>query len=129
MYNKAILIGNVGKEPELKKVSDTSYCTFSLATSESSKDKNGEWQTKTEWHNIVVWRNTADYAAKNVKKGNQVFVEGKIRTRNYEDNAGKKVYVTEIVADTIRLLEKREKQEQHAQESYSPAEESGDLPF
>lgn len=124
MYNKVLLIGNVGKEPELKKVSDTSYCTFSLATSESYKDKNGEWQNKSEWHNIVVWRNTAEYVARNIKKGNQIFVEGKIRTRSYEDkDTSKTVYVTEIVADTVKLLERRERVEIAAQDN------EDDLPF
>lgn len=124
MYNKVILIGNVGKDPELKQVAETSCCTFSLATSESYKDKNGEWHNNTEWHNIVVWRQTADYAAKNVKKGMQVFIEGKIKTRSWQDkDNGKTMYATDIIADTIRILEKKEKAE------VSHEEEEGDLPF
>ena len=112
--NKAILIGNIGKEPELKKVGEVSYCAFTLATNESYKDKNGEWQTKTEWHNIVVWRNAAEYAAKYLKKGNLTSIEGKITTRSWEDKEGNKKYTTEIIAERVKLLEKKTKQEEHA---------------
>ena len=125
MYNRAILIGNIGKDLELKQVSNTPYCAFSLATSESYKDKNGEWQTKTEWHNIVVWRNTAEYAAKNLKKGMMICVEGKIRTRSWEDKEGRTCYTTEIVADAIKSLEKKEKKVEAA----LTEEEDDDLPF
>lgn len=123
--NKAILIGNIGKEPELKKVGEVSYCAFTLATNESYKDKNGEWQTKTEWHNIVVWRNAAEYAAKYLKKGNLTSIEGKITTRSWEDKEGNKKYTTEIIAERVKLLEKKTKQEEAPQD-----DESGDdLPF
>ena len=105
--NKAILVGNIGKEPELKSISDVSYCAFTVATNESYKDKNGEWQTKTEWHNIVTWRNTAEYASNNLKKGNQVLIEGKITTRSWEDQQGNKRYTTEIIAEKVKLLEKK----------------------
>ena len=127
MYNKATLIGNIGKDPVCKKVADTNCCTFSLATSESYKDKNDEWQTKTEWHNIVVWRNTADYVEKNIKKGMQVLVEGKIRTRSWQDQTTQKtMYTTEIVADVVRLLEKKEKSTTQAP---PPPVEEDDFPF
>lgn len=119
--NKAILIGNIGKEPELKKVGEVSYCAFTLATNESYKDKNGEWQTKTEWHNIVVWRNAAEYAAKYLKKGNLTSIEGKITTRSWEDKEGNKKYTTEIIAERVKLLEKKTKQEEAPQD-----DESGD---
>lgn len=125
MYNKATLIGNIGKEPELKKMGEVSYCAFTLATNKSYKDKNGEWQTKTEWHNIVVWRNHAEYAANNLKKGNLALIEGEITTRSWEDNQGVKKYTTEIVAEKVKLLERRAKLE----ESLIPEEHPGDLPF
>lgn len=112
MYNKVVLIGNVGKTPELKQVSGVNYCTFSLATSEGYKDKDGQWQNKTEWHNIVAWRNLADYAEKHVRKGMQFFVEGKLRTRSWQDQqTGKTMYATEIIADRLIPLEKKEKQD------------------
>ena len=109
MVNKVVLIGNAGKDPEVRYLdNDTAVASFSLATSESYKDKNGEWQTKTEWHNIVVWRNTAKYVESRLKKGMQVYVEGKITTRSWDDKDGNKRYTTEIVANTIKLLGKRE---------------------
>lgn len=124
--NKVILIGNVGKEPELKQVSDVNYCTFSLATNEGYKDKNGEWQNKAEWHNIVAWRNTAEYAAKNLKKGMQVVIEGKLRTRSWQDKqTDKTMYATEIIVDNMRILEKKDK----ANSNTPPPMEEDDLPF
>ena len=109
MVNKVVLIGNAGKDPEVRYLdNDTAVASFSLATSESYKDKSGEWQTKTEWHNIVAWRNTAKYVENKVKKGMQIYVEGKITTRSWDDKDGNKRYTTEIIANTIRLLGKRE---------------------
>ena len=109
MVNKVILIGNAGKDPEVRYLdNDTAVASFSLATSESYKDKSGEWQTKTEWHNIVTWRNTAKYVESRLKKGMQVFVEGKLTTRSWDDKDGNKRYTTEVVAHSIRLLGKRE---------------------
>lgn len=125
--NKAILIGNIGKEPELKKVGEVSCCTFTLATNKNYKDKNGEWQQKTEWHNIVAWRTTAEYAAKYLKKGNLTLVEGEITTRSWEDQQGNKKYTTEIIADRVQLLEKK------AKDDTAPAtgseDDGSDLPF
>jgi len=107
--NKVILIGNLGKDPEIKYISENNpVATFSLATSENYKDKNGEWQTVTEWHNIVAWRFLAERAEKFLKKGKQVYIEGKIRSRSYDDKDGVKRYITEIVAETLTLLGKRE---------------------
>ena len=109
MVNKVVLIGNAGKDPEVRYLdNDTAVASFSLATSESYKDKSGEWQTRTEWHNIVAWRNTAKYVENRVKKGMQIYLEGKITTRSWDDKDGNKRYTTEIVANTIRLLGKRE---------------------
>lgn len=107
--NKVILIGNLGKDPEIRYISDNvPVANFSIATSESYKDKNGEWQENTEWHNIVAWRNLAERAEKYLKKGKQVYVEGKIRTRAWDDKDGNKRYTTEIVADTLQILGRRE---------------------
>lgn len=108
MINKAILIGNVGQDPEIRYTGDvnngTKVATFRLATTERYRDRNGNLQEHTEWHNIVVWRNTADVVEKYVKKGTQVYVEGRIRTRSWDDQTGAKRYTTEIVADTLQLL-------------------------
>ena len=111
MINKAILIGNVGQDPEIRYTGDvnngTKVATFRLATTERYRDRSGNLQEHTEWHNIVVWRNTADVVEKYVKKGTQVYVEGRIRTRSWDDQTGNKRYVTEIVADTLQLLGRR----------------------
>lgn len=108
MINKAILIGNVGQDPEIRYTGDasngTKVATLRLATTERYKDRNGNLQEHTEWHNIVVWRNTADVVEKYVKKGTQLYIEGRIRTRSWDDQNGNKKYTTEIVADTLQLL-------------------------
>ena len=87
--NKVMLIGNLGKDPEVRALeSGVPVATFSLATSESYKDKEGNRQTATEWHNIVVWRGLAEVAEKYLKKGSQIYVEGKLKTRNWQDKDG-----------------------------------------
>lgn len=129
MVNKVILIGNVGKDPEVRYLNnDTAVASFSLATSESYKDKNDEWQTKTEWHNIVTWRNTAKYVENRVKKGMQIFVEGKLTTRSWDDKEGNKRYTTEVVANSLRLLGKRE-ENGNLTTSPTPESKSADAPI
>jgi single-strand DNA-binding protein len=104
--NKAILIGNVGNDPEIKYVKeDVPVARFRLATSETYT-KDGERITNTEWHNIVAWRGLAKVVESYVRKGTQLFIEGKITTRSY-DKDGETKYFTEIVADNLRLLGKR----------------------
>jgi single-strand DNA-binding protein len=106
--NKVIILGNCGKDPEVRVVGENKVASFSVATTEKYKDsKTGEWKENTEWHNIVCWRNTAELAEKYIKKGTQLFIEGKLRTRSW-DKDGEKRYVTEIVADSIQLLGKKE---------------------
>jgi single-strand DNA-binding protein len=107
--NKVILIGNLGKDPEIRYINEnTPVANFSLATTESYKDKNGQRQDITEWHNIVAWRSLAEISEKFLKKGKQIYVEGRIRTRSWDDKDGNKRYTTEIVAETIQMLGKRE---------------------
>jgi len=102
--NKAILVGNVGRDPEVQYVSDNvPVARFTLATSETYKDKNGEKVTNTEWHNIVVWRGLAQVVEKYVKKGSQLYIEGKITHRQYEKDGVTK-YFTEIVANSLQML-------------------------
>jgi single-strand DNA-binding protein len=104
--NKAILVGNVGRDPEVQYVSDNvPVARFPLATSETYKDKNGEKVTNTEWHNIVVWRGLAQVVEKYVKKGSQLYIEGKITHRQYEKDGVTK-YFTEIVANSLQMLGK-----------------------
>ena len=104
--NKVLLIGNAGRDPEIRHLeSGVMNATFSLATTEKFRDRNsGETREQTEWHNIVCWRNLAEIAEKYVKKGTQLFIEGRIRTRSYNDKDGNTKYVTEILADNMQLL-------------------------
>lgn len=111
MINKVILIGNLGQDPEVRHLdSGVAVARFSIATNENYKDRDGNWQTKTEWHNVVAWRNLAEMVERNYKKGNQVFVEGKLTHRKYTGNDGVERNTTEIVANVLRLLEKRDAQ-------------------
>ena len=108
--NKVILVGNVGRDPEMKYFdNDVAKANFSLATSERGYTTSGGTQVpeRTEWHNIVCWRGLAQIAEKFVKKGTLVYVEGKIRSRSYDDQNGVKRYITEVVADSLELLGRR----------------------
>lgn len=106
--NKVILIGNLGKDPEVRHLENgASVANFSLATSESYKDRtSGERKTITDWHNIVLWRGLAEIAEKYLKKGSKVYIEGKLRTRSYEDQNGQTRYVTEVVGDELTMLDR-----------------------
>ena len=107
--NKVILVGNAGKDPEIRHLdSGVAVASFTLATSETYTAKNGEKVTSTEWHNIVLWRGLAEIAEKYVKKGKQLYIEGRIRSRSYEDKDGQKRYITEIYGDVMKLLGSRE---------------------
>ena len=141
--NKAILLGRAGQDAQVRTAGDNKVATFSLATAERYKDsKTNEWKENTEWHNIVCWRHTADLAEKYITKGKELYIEGKLRTRSWEDNGSKK-YVTEIVAESIQLLgSKSDNQAQQPATSYAQPQkpksvpippmgdpEDGDLPF
>jgi single-strand DNA-binding protein len=107
MVNKAILIGNLGRDPIVRHTANgIPVATFSIATSESYKDESGERIEKTEWHNIVLWRGLAEVAEKYLKKGMRVYIEGKITTREYEQDGVKK-YITEIVGNNMQMLTSR----------------------
>lgn len=108
--NKVIIVGNLGRDPEIKYTqSNVPVANFSVATSESWKDKQtGEWQEKTEWHRIVAWRHLAERAERYLKKGKQVYIEGKIETRKWQGQDGNDRYTTEIVAREMQLLGRRE---------------------
>lgn len=108
MINKVILIGNVGQDPEVRYTGDAAngakVATVRLATTERYRDRNGNLQEHTEWHSVVAWRNTADVVEKYVRKGTQLYIEGRLRTRSWDDQNGNKRYTTEILADTLQLL-------------------------
>ena len=109
-----MLIGNVGRDPEIRYLEGnsqgggTKVATFTLATTERYRDRNGELRENTEWHNIVAWRQTADVVERFVKKGTQLYIEGRLRTRSYTDQQGIKKYTTEINADNLQLLGRRQ---------------------
>jgi single-strand DNA-binding protein len=146
--NRVILIGNLGKDPEIRSLEGgVKVANFSLATTESYKGKNGEKVDQTEWHNIVLWRGLAEVAENYLKKGNSIYVEGKIRTRDWTDKDGNKRYTTEIIADNMVMLGGRRDQPENGnntsyqkQEKPAPqepqdqgidltAETGDDLPF
>ncbi len=132
-----MLIGNLGKDPEVRHLQDgTSVANFPLATSDSYKRKDtGEVITTTDWHNIVVWRGLADVVEKYVKKGDKIYVEGRLRTRSYQNDKGETRYITEIVADELLMLTPPAQQRQQPQAPTPQApttpldEEDDDLPF
>lgn len=117
--NKVILVGNLGKDPELRYTpSGAAVATFSIATTNPFKDKEGNKQT--EWHNIVAWRQLAEICGKFLHKGKQVYIEGRIQTRSYDDRDGNKRYITEIVADQMQMLGSRDDQGGGQQQNYGP---------
>ena len=107
--NKVILVGNLGADPEIRNLeSGIKVATINIATTESYKDKNGERQAHTEWHRVILWRGLAGVAESYLKKGSQVYIEGRLRTRSYEDQEGKTRYVTEIEGRDLPMLGRKE---------------------
>lgn len=144
--NKVILIGNLGKNPDVvsfpqeRKDEATSVvkkASFPLATTEFRRNKDGERVEQTEWHNVVCWRTLAEIAEKILRKGTQIYVEGKLQTRSWEDREGNKRYVTEVVADNFTVLGNRNRAEENPSNEHDPlsnilnndTEPIGDLPF
>tara|TARA_A100001011_G_scaffold400378_1_gene514506 strand:- start:3390 stop:3806 length:417 start_codon:yes stop_codon:yes gene_type:complete len=134
--NKVILLGHLGKDPDVKKLdSGKSVANFSLATSEVYKNKEGEKVTNTEWHNIVLWSPLAEIAESYLKKGSQLYLEGKISNRSYEDKDGVKKYISEVVGRDITLLGKptgegsNENSNNEGATNSSVSDEVDDLPF
>jgi single-strand DNA-binding protein len=103
--NKVMLIGNLGKDPEVRYTAGgTAVASFSLATSEKFKGKSGEWEEKTEWHNITLWARLAEIAGEYLSKGKTVYIEGRLQTRKWQDKEGKDRYTTEIVGEKMQML-------------------------
>lgn len=130
--NRVMLIGNLGRDPEIRYTKEgVAVATFTIATNEHYRDKSGEKVVKTEWHRIVVWRRLAEWAVQYLSKGKQVYVEGKIRTREYEDRGGIKRRVTEIVALRIQLLGVPPSTETVSEETEEPPPDAlnEDVPF
>lgn len=142
--NKAILVGNLGKNPEIRyTASSQAVASFAIATSETYKDKGGTKQTKTVWHNIVIWGKLAEIANKFLKKGSTVYLEGKINNRSYDDRDGNKKYLSEIIADKMIMLAGTKQQAAddnstpppeennncNGQDNYGPLPDENELPF
>lgn len=145
--NKVTLIGNLGREPEVRYLDNgTPVASFSIATSEQYTDKSGQRQTITDWHNIVAWRGLAEVTKNYLHKGDPVYIEGKLKTRSWDDQNGQKRYTTEVVADELIMLGNKPNgttentqysaappmPEQKVSEPINEAEQfsdSGDLPF
>jgi single-strand DNA-binding protein len=124
--NKVILVGNLGRDPEVRHLeSGAAVANFPVATSETYKDRNtGEKKTITEWHNVVLWRGLADVAERFLKKGDQVYVEGKLRTRQWEDKDGNTRYTTEVIGDNMTMLGSRQRSDEGYAPQASPQAES-----
>lgn len=142
--NKVIILGRIGKEPEVRDLNGGSkVATFSVATSEKYKDKNGDWQEKTEWHNIVAWGKLAGLIQNHFNKGSEIYLEGKIATRSWDDKEGNKRYTTEIIMANLcftkgsKVGEGQQRDEHHTinstpnqqEESTFSNENEEDLPF
>lgn len=132
--NKVILLGNLGKDPEVRYLDNgVAVANFSLATTENYKNKQGERVSQTEWHNVVFWRGLAEVAEKYLKKGDSIYLEGKIRTRKWEDKEGNTRYSTEVLADNMTMLGKKNSQISDSQEltsnEKSVSNDEDDLPF
>jgi len=135
--SKTILLGNVGKDPEVRTVGESKVANFSLATSESYKNKSSERVTNTEWHNIVVWGKRAEIVEKYVKKGSTLYIEGKNKTRQWEDKEGNKRYSTDVVIEQFggelkfvgKKQESEPKPEGQTDFNNEPTEPDDDLPF
>ena len=107
--NKVLLIGNLGKDPEVRyTTSGTAVAGFSLATSEKFKNKGGEWEERTEWHNVTLWGRLAEIAGEYLGKGKTVYIEGRLQTRKWQDKEGKDRYTTEIVGERMQMLSKKD---------------------
>jgi single-strand DNA-binding protein len=121
--NKCMIIGNLGRDPEMRYTSGGQAVTqFSVATNRNFRDQQGEWQSETEWFRVVVWGDRGERAAEQLRKGHKVYVEGRLQTRQWEDQTGNKRYTTELIADRVSSLERRERE---GDEPPSPGEGTG----
>jgi single-strand DNA-binding protein len=137
--NKVILVGNLGKDPEVRHLENgTAVANFPLATSESYTDKNGERVSTTDWHNVVLWRKLAEVCEKYLKKGDKIYVEGRLKTRSWQDQEGNTKYTTEVVGDSMTMLGKAPEGGSAKSESTAtasspevnlPENDTDDLPF
>jgi len=119
--NKAMIIGNLGRDPEMRYTPGGQAVTqFTVAVNRNFRGQDGEWQEETEWFRVVAWGQTGERAAENLRKGGKVYVEGRIQTRQWEDNTGAKRYTTELIADRVTNLEKRPRSEDGSDPGFTP---------
>ena len=127
--NRVMLIGNLGKDPDLQFLEgNIAVAKFSLATTESYKDKNGKLMSQTEWHTVVLWRGLAELAQKYLHKGSLVYIEGRLRTRNWDDKEGHRKFATEVVGDNLIMLDKRTDGSPHTDTTHSENLGTHDVP-
>ena len=123
--NRATILGNLGQDPEVRTTPQgNTVCNFNVATSESYKDKSDQWAETTDWHRIVLWDRLADVASQYLKKGSKVYIEGKIRTRSWDDKDGVKRYITEIIGSNMLLLDSKPSDESGSSSNYSSYKKS-----
>ena len=106
--NKVMIIGNLGRDPEVRQAGESKVANFTVAVTERFTDSSGQRQERTEWVNVVVWRKLAEISQQYLRKGSQVYVEGRLQTRSWDDQNGQKKYMTEVVADNFQMLGRRE---------------------
>lgn len=129
--NKCSFIGNLGKDPEVKEVGSSKVANFSIAVTEKFKNREGQYQEKTEWINIVIWGKLADVVEKYLKKGSSIYIEGKLQTRSWDDQEGNKKYITEILGNNFQMLGGRSSEgssQAPKKDNYNQKEED-ELPF
>ncbi len=127
--NRVMLIGNLGKDPDLQFLEgNIAVAKFSLATTESYKDKNGKLMSQTEWHTVVLWRGLAELAQKYLHKGSLVYIEGRLKTRSWEDKDHNKKFATEVVGDNLIMLDKRSEGGHHGDIEGMPGSPDIDMP-
>jgi len=130
--NRVELIGNLGRDPEIRYTpGGTAVASFSLATSEKVKNKSGEWEERTEWHNVTLWGRLAEIAGEYLGKGKTVYIEGRLQTRKWQDKDGKDRYTTEIVGEKMQMLSRKDgsNHEEAGQSHDGPSYPEGDDPF
>jgi single-strand DNA-binding protein len=124
--NKCMIIGNLGRDPEMRYTpSGQAVTQFTVATNRNFRDQQGEWQSETEWFRVVVWGDRGERAAENLRKGHKVYVEGRIQTRQWEDQTGNKRYTTELIADRVSSLERRDREGEPPTPGEAPGGYSG----
>lgn len=130
MLNKAMIIGRLGRDPEIRYTHEGKACaSLNIATDESYTDRNGNKITRTEWHRVIVWEKSAEACGNHLSKGSLVYVEGKLQTREWQDQQGQKRYTTEIRAERVQFLERRKDNGRQNQSNTEPSENIDDIPF